>query len=546
MITLVDGISNEENVVTVLKSRTKINTFEPMQYTTKDQIKQIKDNVVGQIMRDHGEYKFELIGNERDVQVGGKTPSKNQKIILRAGDVITLGQDLQYIVKKRVFQIDDSLEAELEEDTTAVKAAGFWGQTWQGRTLHLVVSLGTLYAANLSLKNLFANMGWKFPAPLAGMFVIIGGLLSLPEPAADRCVQAFTPALNWIQRWLPLFYVPSLVTLPLAIRGIAASEMAKIGGILAIGMPASLLFTAQAAVVIRNIVNTPTQPTKPSPPLAPFNVYHYVVTGVVAAASLIAAASSPDLVEVMHIPFLLAATVGGYLAGQALPVQAKAIVHPIITCGLLADLGALIYGQITGVGFDRALQMYLTKGANGQPLGAGDILMSFLGVVILSFGFKIYQQKALMKRHAPEIFGSTLMSAAFSMFATAAVARFAGLSSGLSRAIVPRSVTVALALPIAQQLEATELSITASAVVITGLIGANFAQTLLDIFGFKDPIVRGLSTAGSAHGLGTAALAAKEPDALPFCALAYALIGVLSTLLSSLPFVAAALVKITG
>ena len=38
---------------------------------------------------------------------------------------------------------------------------------------------------------------------------------------------------------------------------------------------------------------------------------------------------------------------------------------------------------------------------------------------------------------------------------------------------------------------------------------------------YDDPITRGLSTAGSAHGLGTAALAAAEPEALPFCALAY-------------------------
>ena len=52
--------------------------------------------------------------------------------------------------------------------------------------------------------------------------------------------------------------------------------------------------------------------------------------------------------------------------------------------------------------------------------------------------------------------------------------------------------------------------------------------------------------AGSAHGLGTAALAAKEPEALPFCALAYALIGIESTVLVSIPAVQAALLAITG
>merc|ERR1712078_111112 len=73
-----------------------------------------------------------------------------------------------------------------------------------------------------------------------------------------------------------------------------------------------------------------------------------------------------------------------------------------------------------------------------------------------------------------------------------------------------------------------------------------FLQRLLDSFGFKDPIVRGMSTAASAHGLGTAALAAKEPDALPFCALAYALIGISASVLATVPAVQAALIALAG
>ena len=41
-------------------------------------------------------------------------------------------------------------------------------------------------------------------------------------------------------------------------------------------------------------------------------------------------------------------------------------------------------------------------------------------------------------------------------------------------------------------------------------------------------------------------MAAREPEALPFCALAYALIGVISTLLVSAPPVARALLAITA
>lgn len=38
-------------------------------------------------------------------------------------------------------------------------------------------------------------------------------------------------------------------------------------------------------------------------------------------------------------------------------------------------------------------------------------------------------------------------------------------------------------------------SLTAAAVVVTGLIGANFVQATLDKLRFRDPIARGIATA---------------------------------------------------
>jgi len=61
--------------------------------------------------------------------------------------------------------------------------------------------------------------------------------------------------------------------------------------------------------------------------------------------------------------------------------------------------------------------------------GAGDFLMSFLGVIILSFAFKIFDQRRLMVRHAPEILGSCVVSAGVSMLGTAVLCRLAGLDA---------------------------------------------------------------------------------------------------------------------
>lgn len=50
----------------------------------------------------------------------------------------------------------------------------------------------------------------------------------------------------------------------------------------------------------------------------------------------------------------------------------------------------------------------------------------------------------------------------------------------------------------------------------------------------------------SAHGLGTAALSAKEPEALPFCAIAYALTGIFGSMICSVPAVRQSLLAVVG
>lgn len=76
--------------------------------------------------------------------------------------------------------------------------------------------------------------------------------------------------------------------------------------------------------------------------------------------------------------------------------------------------------------------------------------------------------------------------------------------------------------------------------------GANFIQTLLNAFRFRDRIARGLTAAATAHGFGTAALAAREPEALPYCALSYAMCGIFATCAASLGPVRSLIQAITG
>lgn len=108
----------------------------------------------------------------------------------------------------------------------------------------MVVSLGIILATDKYLKQAFVAAAIKFPSALFGMFCIFTVLviLDVTIPAAAKGLENFfEPALLFIQRWLPLFYVPSLVVLPLAIQDIPAASGVKICFILGISMFSFLL-----------------------------------------------------------------------------------------------------------------------------------------------------------------------------------------------------------------------------------------------------------------------------------------------------------------
>ena len=56
-----------------------------------------------------------------------------------------------------------------------------------------------------------------------GIILALCALQLVAEERAESVASFFSPALDWIQRWLPLFYVPSLVVLPIALQGIAGT-----------------------------------------------------------------------------------------------------------------------------------------------------------------------------------------------------------------------------------------------------------------------------------------------------------------------------------
>jgi hypothetical protein len=86
---------------------------------------------------------------------------------------------------------------------------------------HKLYAVGIFYLADGALKEVFNRCGIMFPSALGGMFIILGALAAL-EAIHPKLVEiafmVMRPGLDWISRWMPLFYVPSLIVLPLALK----------------------------------------------------------------------------------------------------------------------------------------------------------------------------------------------------------------------------------------------------------------------------------------------------------------------------------------
>jgi putative effector of murein hydrolase len=146
----------------------------------------------------------------------------------------------------------------------------------------------------------------------------------------------------------------------------------------------------------------------------------------------------------------------------------------------------------------------------------------------------MFDRRKLMRKNIAEVGTAVGVSAFGGLYGTAALARLLDIGNPLVRlSLLSRNITSPLAMAIASIIGA-DVSLAVSMVVVTGLFGANFGASILDMFGIKDSVARGLGIGAAAHGLGTAAFA-NEKDAFPFAAIAMALTASACTVLVSIP-----------
>lgn len=132
----------------------------------------------------------------------------------------------------------------------------------------------------------------------------------------------------------------------------------------------------------------------------------------------------------------------------------------------------------------------------------GQYVSFFLTPVTICFAVPMYKQLPLLKRHSIPILMAMLIGCACSVLSVGLICLIFGLGRTFAASFVAISVTTPIAIGITQQLGGL-VSLTTSAVIVTGILGASVSDIVCRILGITNPIARGIAIGNASHAAGT-------------------------------------------
>ena len=158
-----------------------------------------------------------------------------------------------------------------------------------------------------------------------------------------------------------------------------------------------------------------------------------------------------------------------------------------VLCNPLLVAGVLIIALLAV--FDIPLEKY--------NIG-GDFIKLMLGPVTAVLALNIYRQRKILREHfLPVLAGSVV-----SLLSVLALCQVFQMEDLLTASLLPKSVTTAIAVGIAESRGGIQ-GIAAAAVAMAGITGAVCAPLFAKWFRITDPVAEGLAIGACSHALGT-------------------------------------------
>jgi predicted murein hydrolase (TIGR00659 family) len=231
--------------------------------------------------------------------------------------------------------------------------------------------------------------------------------------------------------------------------------------------------------------------------------------------------TAPALRAIASSPlFGITLTIGAYQLGCLLQARlgSSPIVNPVLVAIVL--VGALLI--VAGVPYE-------------SYLGGAQFIHFLLGPATIALAVPLYTHFRHVRRSAVAICVAVSAGAVSAAVSAIGIAWALGATDAVVRSLAPKSVTTPIAIALSVQLGGMP-DLTAVLVIMTGILGAIAATSLLDVVRIKCWRARGLATGVAAHGIGTARILAANELGGAFAGLGMGLCGILTSVF--LPLIA--------
>ena len=160
----------------------------------------------------------------------------------------------------------------------------------------------------------------------------------------------------------------------------------------------------------------------------------------------------------------------------------------------------------------------------------GSFMSMMLGPVTAVLALNIYHQRQLLGKYFLPVLVGCLVGSLVSLGLVLLLCRLLEVESSITAALLPKSVTTAIAIAISESRGGIP-GITAAAVIIAGAVGAMFAPLFAKVFHVTHPVAEGIAIGASSHALGTAKALEIGPLQGAMSSISLCLCGILTSLL---------------
>ena len=130
-------------------------------------------------------------------------------------------------------------------------------------------------------------------------------------------------------------------------------------------------------------------------------------------------------------------------------------------------------------------------------------LSYFLTPATIALAVPLYEQIEPLKKNWKAVVAGILSGALTSALCVLAVALIFQLDHKQYVTLLPKSITTAIGMGLSEELGGI-VTITVAVIVVTGVIGNMFAESICKLFHITDPVAKGIGIGSASHAMGTA------------------------------------------